>query len=126
MTYRTEPSFPHPTFEVGTPVTIVPKCVPSGENTYIPPGPAAKRLPFLSTFKPSGAPFILLVKGMASKNTRPFVVVPSSFTSNASQADLSGSTSVTYKIFSSGEKAMPFGAFMSLVSNVSFPSAESR
>ena len=63
-----------------------------------------------------------LTISVESKNTLPLPSVPSSFTGKAIQTALSGSELATYSVFSSGEKAMPFGLVISLVSSVSLPS----
>src|SRR5208283_293352 len=54
--YSTLPSSPQLRFAVATPVLSVPRCLPTGEKTWMPPGPVAHRLPSLSTLIPSGKP----------------------------------------------------------------------
>src|SRR5688500_1148015 len=72
VTNNVEPSSPQARFPVGTPVSMLPKCLPSGEMTWMPPGPTPKMFPSRSTFMPSGTPGLLLVKAVALNRTRPF------------------------------------------------------
>src|SRR5262249_45020217 len=128
-TYSTVPSPPNAQFAVGTPVAMVPRCVPSGANTSTPPGPVANRFPSTSTFIPSGSPGFSLLPThlLASKNTRPAPSVPSALTSNAIHTARLGSLLATYSVFSSGDSAIPLGRLISFVSSVSDPSlAETR
>src|SRR5262249_49058394 len=93
QTYRTLPSPPQPQLAVGTPVAIVPRCVPSGANTSTPPGPVANRLPSLSTFMPSGRPGLSFLPAhlVASKKTLPLPRVPSALTGKAIHTAFFGS-----------------------------------
>jgi hypothetical protein len=50
---RVCPSSPHATLEVGCPVSIVPRSVPSEAITLSPPGRAPMMLPCRSTLNPS-------------------------------------------------------------------------
>src|SRR5262249_34907469 len=125
--YRTVPSLPQLQLDVLSPVLIVPRCSPLGLKTRTPPGPVAKRLPFLSTFMQSGSPFWpALANLLASKKTFPLPRVPSLFTGKAIQIAFSGSELATYRVFSSGENAIPLGLLISLVSSVSLPFLDSR
>ena len=91
-----EPSPPKPQLAVGTPVTIVPRCLPVGSKTQTPPGPVANRLPFASTFKPSGPPgFFALTAAVQSWNTLPSPRVPSAFTGKLFQIGASESELAT-------------------------------
>src|SRR5262249_49778122 len=130
MTNSVEPSSPKHRLPVLTPVTMVPRCLPSGVKTSTPPGPVAHRLPFTSTFMPSGsciagspsdvlAPF-LATHFVASKNTLPLPSEPSFSIGKLIQIPFFGSLFATYSVFSSGDSPMPLGYVISFVSSVSF------
>ena len=63
---------------------MVPRCLPSGEKTQIPPGPVPQTLPCESTFMPSGTPSSF--SAVTSAKTRPFETEPSAATSYRIQA----------------------------------------
>ncbi len=119
--YSVLPSPPQPTFAGTSAGLIVPKCLPSGENTHTPPGPVAHTLPLLSTFNPSGNPSAF--SAVTSAKTRPFTRVPSGITPYRIQSFRLASEFATYKVFSSGDNAIPFGRLSSFASACNFPSA---
>jgi hypothetical protein len=86
-----EPSSPQARFPVGTPVSMLPRCWPSGEMTWMPPGPAPKIFPSRSTFIPSGTPGLVSVHSVALNNTLPFPMPPSALTSKTSHTAFPGS-----------------------------------
>ena len=116
---------------------MIPRCVPSGSKTQIPPDPVQKILPRRSTFIPSGTPFSA---DAILANTRLLLRVPSTATSNAlilrcTQISPFSSSSkhtwlsrliATYRTDSSGEKAKPFGYSHSLVATEIWPSGAIR
>ena len=107
--YRVLPSSPQATFAVASPVSIRPSRFPSGAKIWTPPGPVANRFPLWSIFIPSGRPGNLPTIEVTSANTRPLPMVPSAFIGYAIQIAFLGSDCATYRVFSSGENAIPFG-----------------
>ncbi len=63
---------------------------------------------------------------VTSAKTRPVPSVPSALTGNAIHTARSGSEFDTYNVFSSGEKAIPFGRVMSFVRSVTAPLFDNR
>src|SRR4051812_29451725 len=118
--YSVLPSSPHATFAVGSPVSRPPSLFSSGAKIWTPPGPVAKRFPFASIFIPSGNPLYFPTIEVTSAKTRPGPIVPSGFIGYAIQTAFLGSDWATYRVFSSGENAIPLGRVISLVSTVSF------
>ena len=92
-------------------------CLPDGLKTHIPPGPVAKIYPLLFIHIPSGRPFSLPAKGVASKRIFPFESFPSASISYSAQIARAGSELATYNFVPSLERIIPFGLVNVSISN---------
>ena len=123
--YRVLPSSPQAQLAVASPVVdACPGACRRARRSCTPPGPVANRLPSLSTFMPSGRPLLAFLDPRRGVEEHAALAERAVGLHGERLPDrrLSGSDCATYSVFSSGEKAMPLGRVISLVSSVTLPS----